>query len=147
MNFNEIKKELPDFLPDFDSLKNGLETPEAHRETIFKILRNLSFSDDVIEKALEANPDGRLKINNVTYCLDAETIYNERVRQYEKTILDYYNEYQHAYRKGLAIGKAEVLVSQIQKLQETTQKPLEEVLQMLRISQSEYDQSLALLNQ
>lgn len=34
-------------------MKNGLETPEAHRETIFKIMRNLSFSDEVIAEALE----------------------------------------------------------------------------------------------
>ena len=49
--------------------------------------------------------------------------------------------------EGIGIGEARKLVDNVRTLMETTQKPLEEVLQMLRISQSEYDQSLALLNQ
>ena len=46
MNFNEIKKELPDFLPDFDSLKDGLETPEVilWRELPKNWMRNLTGS-------------------------------------------------------------------------------------------------------
>ena len=146
MNFSEIEDDLPDFLPSFDSLKNGLETPEAHRETVFKILRTLNFSDEEIEKAFEENPDGRLTINNMTYCLDAETIYNERVRQYEETILDYYSARECAYRRGFEIGKAKGIVNRVQQIQESIQKPITEVLAMLGVTQEEYDKSLALLN-
>ena len=48
---------------------------------------------------------------------------------------------------GRAEGEARELVDNVSKFMKGTGKSLEEVLAILEVSQSEYDQSLALLNQ
>ncbi len=48
---------------------------------------------------------------------------------------------------GETRGEAKTLIENVKMLMTNTQKPLDEVLTMLGITQEKYDQSLALLNQ
>ena len=91
----------------------------------------------------------------IVYDMSADGKTRELARWREKSMLDMRSSLFAAESRGEARGigigeargEARKLVDNVRTLMETTQRPLEEVLQMLRISQSEYNQSLVLLNQ
>ncbi len=116
-------------------------------------------TEEELEQVKEAGGDLMEKAVQIVYDMSADGKTRELARWREKSMLDMRSSLYAAETKGHERGKAEgigigraegearKLIDNVKTLMETTQRPLEEVLQMLRISQSEYDQSLALLNQ
>ena len=100
-------------------------------------------TEEELEQVKEAGGDLMEKAVQIVYDMSADGKTRELARWHEKSMLDMMSSLYAAETRG----EARKLIDNVRTLMETTQKPLEEVLQMLRISQSEYDQSLALLNQ
>ena len=86
----------------------------------------------------------------IVYDMSADGKTRELARWREKSMLDMrsslYAAETRGEARGIGIGEARKLVDNVSKFMKGTGKSLEEILAILEVSQSEYDQSLALLN-
>ena len=116
-------------------------------------------TEEELEQVKEAGGDLMEKAVQIVYDMSADGKTRELARWREKSMLDMRSSLYAAETKGHERGKAEgigigraegearKLVDNVSKFMKGTGKSLEEVLAILEVSQSEYDQSLALLNQ
>ena len=130
---------IPEEINSADDKQMWLRLIKADNEEALKMVKT-NTQNPMIHEAI-----GKIKE------LNADAIFREQIRQRDKALRDYENDITVSRLEGEAIGEArgqaKKLIDNVKTLLETTQRPLEEVLQMLRISKIEYDQSFALLNQ
>ncbi len=116
-------------------------------------------TEEELEQVKEAGGDLMERAVQIVYDMSADGKTRELARWCEKSMLDMRSSLFAAETKGHERGKAEGigvgeargeaknLIQLVNAAMTNTQKPLDEVLTMLSITQEKYDQSLALLNQ
>ena len=119
-------------------------------------------TEEELEQVKEAGGDLMERAVQIVYDMSADGKTRELARWREKSMLDMRSSlfaaetrgHEKGKEEGIGIGRAEgigigearKLVDNVSKFMKGTGKSLEEVLAILEVSQSEYDQSLTLLN-